>query len=239
MKELLRLDGQVALVTGGSGGIGSSIVEALHAAGAKVASLDLRHEQGGKGLQIDLDLRDDAALQAGIARVREELGPVKLFVHSAGITSDGVLWKMDDASWNRVLEVNLGSAFRILRSITPDLREGGGSVVFVTSINGTRGKFGQSNYAASKAGLEGLARTAARELGRFGVRVNCIAPGLIVTQMTSELPEAVLEKAKSEAVLGRHGEPRDVANAVSFLCSDMSRHITGQTIRVDGGQLIA
>jgi acetoacetyl-CoA reductase/3-oxoacyl-[acyl-carrier protein] reductase len=139
-----------------------------------------------------------------------------------------------------VLRVNLDSAFHLLRSAAPRLREGGGgSVVLISSINGERGKFGQANYAASKAGLIGLGRTAARELGSFGVRVNVVAPGLVETRMTETMPEEFKRRAIAETVLGRAATPTDVAHAVLFLCSDMSRHVTGQILRVDGGQLMA
>jgi acetoacetyl-CoA reductase/3-oxoacyl-[acyl-carrier protein] reductase len=136
--------------------------------------------------------------------------------------------------------VNLGSAFHLLHGATPLLRaRGEGAVVLISSINGERGKLGQSNYAASKAGLIGLARSAARELGRFGVRVNVIAPGLVRTPMTATLPPEVTQRALEETALGRVAEPEDVAHAALFLCCDLGRHVTGQVLRVDGGQLMA
>jgi len=151
-----------------------------------------------------------------------------------------VLWKMDPDDWDQVVRVNLDSAFHLLRGAVPLLRAAGdASVILVTSINGERGKFGQANYAASKAGLIGLGRTAARELGAFGVRVNLIAPGMIETRMTAHLPEDVRRRARDESALGRLGEPGDVAGAALFLASPLSRHVTGQVLRVDGGQLIA
>jgi 3-oxoacyl-[acyl-carrier protein] reductase len=143
-------------------------------------------------------------------------------------------------AWDRVLRVNLDSAFHLLHGAVPLLRRAkDSSVILVTSINGERGKFGQSNYAASKAGLIGLGRTAARELGAFGVRVNMIAPGMIRTAMTEQLGDEVRERAQEETVLRRLGEPDDVARVALFLASDLSRHVTGQVLRVDGGQLIA
>jgi acetoacetyl-CoA reductase/3-oxoacyl-[acyl-carrier protein] reductase len=150
-----------------------------------------------------------------------------------------MLWKMSSAQWTEVMRVNLDSAFYLLRGVAPRMRSAGsGSIILVTSINGERGKAGQCNYAASKAALIGLGRTAARELGASGVRVNMIAPGMIRTRMTEQLPESVIERAREESALGRIGEPDDVARVALFLASDLSLHVTGQVIRVDGGQLI-
>ena len=163
-----------------------------------------------------------------------------VFVHAAGISRDGMLWKLDDERWNTVMRVNLDSAFWLLRALVPGMRSArGGAAVLISSINGERGKRGQANYAASKAGLIALGRTAARELGHFGIRVNVVAPGLIHTAMTRALAEDITTAAIRETALGHAGEPEDVADAVLFLCSSMARHITGQVLRVDGGQLIA
>ncbi len=234
------LANRVALVTGGSGGIGSAVVKLLMSADAKVASLDRPGAPAPAGSHpVECDVADPQAVTRAVERVGGELGGLDIVVHCAGITNDRVLWKLDDEAWHQVLQVNLSSAFYLLRAATPLLRARGGAVVLITSINGQRGKLGQSNYAASKAGLIGLAKTAARELGRFGVRVNCVAPGLVKTAMAEKLPEDVLQRALDETVLGRLGTPEDIANVVLFLCSEASRHVTGQTLRVDGGQLIA
>lgn len=239
--ELLALGGRVALVTGGAGGIGRAIVRLLQEAGARVASLDLPGTGADDGaLEVGCDLRDPAAVAAALGTVHQRLGRLDIVVHAAGITRDGVLWKLTAEDWDDVLRVNLDSAFHLLRHAVPRLREAGaGSIVLVSSINGERGKFGQSNYAASKAGLLGLARSAARELGGFGIRVNVVAPGLIRTPMTDRLPREVLDRAIAETALGHPGAPEDVARAVLFLASDLSRHVTGQVLRVDGGQLTA
>jgi len=173
-----------------------------------------------------------SALEADFPRI-------DVLVHAAGITRDAMLWKMNADDWRSVLRVNLDSAFYLLSGVAPVMRRAkAGSVILVTSINGERGKAGQSNYAASKAGLIGLGRTAARELGPSGIRVNLIAPGMIRTGMTDTLPADIVERARSEAALGHIGEPDDVARVALFLASDLSRHVTGQVIRVDGGQLL-
>lgn len=238
--ELLSLAGQRVLVTGGSGGIGLAVVDLLRAAGAEVWSVDLAGAPPPSGaVSKPCDLRDKAAL-ARIVHEAQAAGGLDALVHCAGITRDRVLWKLTDDDWDAVLDVNLDSAFRLLRAAAPILRaRNKGSVVLVSSINGERGKFGQANYAASKAGLIGLAKSAARELGRFNVRVNVVAPGMVRTAMTEGLPPEVLRTAQDESALGRIAEPADVARAVLFLISDLARHVTGQVLRVDGGQLMA
>ncbi len=239
--ELLSLAGRVALVAGGSGGIGREVVRLLAAAGARVASLDLPGMPAADGtLRIDCDLRIAAEIAAAVDAVVDRFGRLDVVVHAAGVTRDGVLWKLTPEDWREVLAVNLDSAFHLLRSAVPKLRvAGAGSIVLISSINGERGKFGQSNYAASKAGLIGLARSAARELGAFGIRVNVVAPGLIRTLMTANLAPELIERAVAETALGRIGAPEDVAGAVLYLATDLARHVTGQVLRVDGGQLTA
>jgi len=233
------LDGAVALVTGAAGGIGRAIVAALRAEGARVVGVDLM-EMDGVEDYLRCDVTDREQVDALVERVAAEHGGVDLLVHAAGITRDRVLWKLEDEDWSAVMRVNLDAAFLLLRASAKHLRRSKrGSIVLISSINGERGKLGQANYAASKAGLIGLARSAARELGRDGVRVNVVAPGFIGTAMTESLPEEVKQRAVAETVLGKPGRPEDVADAVLFLCSDLSAHVTGQTLRVDGGQLMA
>ncbi len=235
---LLSLEGKVALVTGGSGGIGSAIVRRLREAGAVVVNADLAAGEDG-GEFVACDLSDVSAIESLVEEIGGTHGRLDVIVHAAGITRDAVLWKMTDAAWSDVMRINLDSAFHLLRAATPRLRERGGTVVLISSINGERGKFGQANYAASKGGLIALAKTAARELGAFGIRVNVIAPGLIETPMTRDLPDDVVRRAREEIALGRLGRPDDVASAVLFLGSDLSAHVTGQVLRVDGGQWMA
>ncbi len=234
------LDGAVALVTGGAGGIGAAIVAILTAAGADVVSADLGHTSDTAPDRVHCDVGDPASLRSVVERVAAERGGLDVVVHCAGITRDGILWKMSNEDWDAVMRVNLSAAFHLLKAASPHLRASErGAAVLISSINGERGKLGQTNYAASKAGLIGLARSAARDLGRDGVRVNVVAPGLITTKMTAALPPAVTDAAIAETVLGHPGRPEDVAAAVLFLCSHLSRHVTGQVLRVDGGQLMA
>jgi 3-oxoacyl-[acyl-carrier protein] reductase len=236
----LALDGKVAIVAGGGGGIGRAVGSLLIGAGARVFSLDRTDRPAPPGcVSLACDVSAAAEVNVAVAEVVRQAGRLDILVHCAGITRDGWLAKLSDEDWRSVLSTNMDSAFFLLRSAVAPLRAaGGGAVVLVSSINGERGKAGQANYAASKAGLNALARTAARELGGFGIRVNAVAPGFIETEMTAALPAAVRERALGETALGRLGSAEDVAGAVLFLCSDLGRHVTGQVLRVDGGQLI-
>jgi acetoacetyl-CoA reductase/3-oxoacyl-[acyl-carrier protein] reductase len=238
---LVSLQGRVALVTGASGGIGSAVCRLFRDAGARVLASDLPGAASLAGVEsMPCDLGDAAAVDALTVKIAKDVGRLDAFVHCAGIVRDAVIWKMDPADWSRVMAVNLDSAFLLLRGLAPLLRQSEhGRVILVASINGERGKLGQANYAASKAGLIALAKTAARELGRSGVCVNALAPGLVSTPMTKDLPADVLEAARRESVLGRIAVPENVARVALFLASDLARHVTGQVLRVDGGQLIA
>jgi 3-oxoacyl-[acyl-carrier protein] reductase len=233
--------GRRALVSGGQGGIGRATVAALAAADCLVAVADLDGSTPPPGAAeaIECDLSDPAACVAAVERVAEMFGGIDVLVHSAGITRDRVTWKLTPEDWDAVMAVNLGAAFHLTRAAIPVMREGsGGAIVYVSSINGERGKFGQSAYAASKAGLHGLAKTVAREVGRFGIRINVVAPGMVRTPMTEGLPDEVLEAARDDSCLGRLAEPEDIASVIAFLVSPQAGHITGQVIRVDGGQYL-
>ena len=236
----LSLEGRVAIVTGGGGGIGTAVAAQLHEAGARVITFDRANRPGPPGTDsIPCDVTKGTEVATTLARVVSEQGRIDIVVHCAGITRDRSLSRMTDEEWFDVIETNLSSAFHLIRASIAPLREAGdGVIVIVGSINAERGKAGQANYAASKAGLIGLARTAARELGRHGIRVNVVSPGWIDSAMTAALDPAFRQRALYETVLGRVGTPGDVAGPVLFLCSPLSRHITGQVLRVDGGQLI-
>jgi acetoacetyl-CoA reductase/3-oxoacyl-[acyl-carrier protein] reductase len=234
------LDGRVAIVAGGAGGIGSAVAARLASAGARVLVVDRVAGQVAPGIEsVTCDLTDSAAAAELARDVVDRHGRLDVVVHAAGVTKDSALARMTDEEWRAVMAVNVDSAFYLLRaSATPMRESGGGSIVLVSSINGERGKAGQANYAASKGALNALARTAAREWGRHRIRVNVVAPGWIETAMTAGLADALRQRALEETALARLGRPDDVADAVWFLCADASRHITGQVLRVDGGQLI-
>ncbi len=240
LDQLVGLAGRVALVAGGGGAIGSAVAARLLEAGARVFCLDLPGRAGPAGTTtMACDLTQSADVAQTIARAGHEAGRLDIVVHAAGITRDARLWKQTADDWRAVLSTNLDSAFYLLHAAIPLLRQtGSGSIVLISSINGQRGKVGLGAYAASKAGLEALARTAAREVGGFHIRVNVVAPGWIETPMTAQVSEEVRRRALDEAALGRLGEPDDVARAVLFLAGELSRHVTGQVLRVDGGQLI-
>ncbi len=240
VSSLTSLSGKVALVAGGAGAIGAAVVARLLECGARVYSLDQPGRQPAAGaIAIDSDLTDAAQVAAAVSRIERDAGRLDVVVHAAGITRDGRLWKLSPEDWKAVLATNLDSAFYLLHAAVPLMRRSGpGAIVLVSSINGERGKAGLAPYAASKAGMNALARTAARELGGFEIRVNVVAPGWINTPMTASLPEALHQRARDESALGRIGTPDDVAKAVVFLSTDLSRHVSGQVLRVAGGQLI-
>ena len=229
-----------AVVTGGGRGIGRAVVEAL-AGDAWVAAADVAFPTppGPADEEVALDVRDAAQVTAAVERIARERGGLDWLVCCAGIVRDRVSWKMTDADWADVLAVNLTGAFHVARAAAPHLRRSSwGRVVFVSSINGIRGSFGQANYAASKAGLIGLARTLALELARDRVTVNVVAPGFIATDMTRDLPEEVHERAVQRTPLARIGRPAEVAATIRFLCSEAAGFITGAVLPVDGGQLL-
>ena len=227
----------VAVVTGGSGGIGLAIMAALAETGATVVSLDLAPPSSG--LWLACDVRDDASVARAVGNVLSTHGRIDIAVHAAGIARDAVVWKLAADDWDLVQEVNLRGAFYLLRHVIPVMRDGGsGRVILIGSINGSRGKFGASAYAASKAGLIGLAKSVSRETGRFGIRVNVVEPGWVRTPMTEALPAELRQRALDETLLGELVEPEDIAAAVTYLAGPGGRRITGQILRVDAGQYV-
>ena len=229
--------GRAAVVTGGARGIGRAIAEALVAAGAEVHSFDVGETDAGLPFTCHaVDVSDPASVAAAVEVLPEH---ATLLVNNAGITRDRSLAKMSDEEWQAVLSVNLGGAFHTIRAMAPRMRVAGhGRIVNITSINGLRGKFGQANYSAAKAGLVGLTKTAAKEFGAKGVTVNAVAPGMVMTEMAKVLPQEILDKALEETALKELAHPEDIANAVLFLLSDAARMITGEVLKVDSGQYI-
>jgi 3-oxoacyl-[acyl-carrier protein] reductase len=239
MKETATdLSGKVAIVSGGSGAIGRAILEAFEQAGVRAVSLDIS-EPGDKRAWVKCDIREESSVVAAAQSVYKAEGRLDFVVHAAGVSHDSVLWKMSAEDWDSVQAVNLRGAFLLLRYAIPLLRHGsGGRIVLIGSINGSRGKFGTSAYSASKAGLIGLAKSVAREVGRFGILVNVVEPGWVRTPLTEVVPQVVKDAALAESLLETFLEPADVAASVLFLCGLGAAHITGQILRVDGGQFL-
>jgi len=248
----LGLGGAVALVTGGRRGIGAAVARTLAAEDCDVAIVDREADADGeavvravtgtgrRGLLLPADVRDVAAAERVVAEVVRQLGRLDILVCCAGITADGMVWKLTEANWDDVVDVNLKGCFAYARAATAVFKgQRSGRIVNVASINGLRGKPGQANYAASKGGVIAFTKAVAREMGRYDVTVNAIAPGMITTDMTRALPAEVIERACQESALGRLGTPDDCAQLIAFLCSRGARHITGAMIAVDGGQLMA
>jgi 3-oxoacyl-[acyl-carrier protein] reductase len=227
---------RVVLVTGGSRGIGHGIAFRLAKSGHRVAATHRSGEVPPDVLAVQCDVTDPAQVEAAFAQVESSLGPVEVLVANAGITRDTLLMRMSDDDWDQVIATNLSGAFRMARrAARPMIRGRFGRIVFISSVVGMMGSAGQVNYAASKSGLVGLARSLARELGSRGVTANVVAPGFIETDMTAELGEDLIKKYSEQIPLGRLGSVDDVAGAVEFLVSDAASYITGAVIPVDGG----
>ncbi|MFT8367305.1 3-oxoacyl-[acyl-carrier-protein] reductase [Acetobacter papayae] len=243
---MFRLDGKTALVTGASGGIGSAIASILHAQGARVVLSGTREsviqQQAdalgeGRAFAAAANLSDAAAADALVAKAEEIAGaPLDILVNNAGLTRDTLALRMKDDDWNQVLDVDLAAPFRLCRAALKGmLRRRAGRIVNIASIIGATGNAGQANYAAAKAGMVGMSKSLAQEVGSRGVTVNVVAPGFIVTPMTDALPDAQREKLQASIPLGRLGQPSDVASAVLYLASDEAAWITGCTLHVNGG----
>ena len=240
-----------ALVTGGTSGIGRAVAESLARDGCDVGILYLgdpgdagpvkeRIESfGQRAWSRVADVSNASQAASAVADCAEEFGGLEILVNNAGIFRDQVIWKMTDAEWQDVIDIDLTGVFTMSRAAAPIMRAAKcGSIVNISSINGMRGKFGQTNYAAAKAGVIGFTKALAKELARSTVTVNAVAPGMIHTPILDAMPAEALEQATKEILIGRIGTPSDVADAVCFLCSDRARFITGEVLRVDGGQYI-
>lgn len=249
----MLLEGKHAIVTGGSQGIGTAASLELAKAGANVCLTYRRHEDearavanqiekmGRKAVCVACDIAVFSEAEAAVKTAVDAFGRIDILVNNAGMNWDGVCWKMSEEQWDRVIAVNLKGYFNFTRQVAPLLKEQKyGKIINVTSINGMRGKFGQTNYSASKAGIIGYTKAVAKELGAFGVNVNAVAPGLIETAMlkNSEARDKIIDLAMAEMALKRIGQPEDLASVIAFLASDRARHITGEVIKVDGGQYI-
>ncbi|MBC8277681.1 MAG: 3-oxoacyl-ACP reductase FabG [FCB group bacterium] len=247
----MLLENKNAIVTGGSLGIGTAICLDLAENGANVALNYRKHADeanalaekiramGRKALVVQADVSNFEDAQKMTDKVVAEWGNLDLLVCNAGINWDGVIWKMKEEQWDTVINIDLKGYFNYIRAVAPLFREQkSGRIVNLTSINGMRGKFGQANYSAAKAGIIGLTKTVAKELGGKGVTCNAVAPGLILTAMMDAMPEDAKNASLAETAVKRLGTPEDVAYIVSFLCSDKAQHITGEVIKVDGGQYI-
>ena len=249
-------DGRVAVVTGGSSGIGRATVVAFARSGTHVAfnhldagkesrraaeeTREMLRETGVGVFARAADVRDPKEASAFIAEARDRLGGLHVLVNNAGIGRDRALWRMTDDEWRSVIDTNLSGAFYCTRAAAPYLRDQEfGKIVNVSSVHGLSSEFGLANYCSTKAGLIGFTRSAALELGPSNVNVNAVAPGYIrTTELTDRVPAEMLDRARERSVLGRLGDPQDVASVILFLCSEASRHITGAVIPVDGGYLI-
>ena len=239
MSGFCSLEGKTALVTGASRGIGRGIAEELAAAGATVVlgyrtgeaeAEELAVAIGGRAVQADVSDAESAKALV------EAAGDIDILVNNAGLTRDGLLARMRDDDWHDVIETNLSSVFYTCRAVTrPMMKKRAGAIVNVSSIVGVHGNWGQTNYAASKAGIIGFTKSLAKELGSRNVRANVVAPGYVKTQLTDVLPEEATQAMLEQTPLGRLGEPADVAGAVRFLCSDAASFVTGEVLLVDGG----
>jgi 3-oxoacyl-[acyl-carrier protein] reductase len=249
---MLDLTGKSALVTGGARGIGKEICLTLARQGADIAFVDVGRQEvaeatvaeiqalGRKAIYIGADVTDPEACVKAVEQTVAVFGKLDILVNNAGITRDDLIMRMPIEDWKKVLEVNLFGAFYMTKAaIRPMLKARGGRIINMSSVSGQAGQAGQSNYSSSKAGLIGLTKATAREVASRGITVNAVAPGFIITELTKDLPEALMESLKSNTPLGRFGTIQEIACAVAFLASDEASYITGHVLAVDGGLVMA
>ena len=242
------LEGKVALITGAARGIGKALALRFAAEGADIAFTDLVIDENGKATEEEIaalgvkakgyasNAANFAETEAVVAQIKEEFGHIDILVNNAGITKDGLMLRMSEQQWDAVIAVNLKSAFNFIHALVPIMmRQRGGSIINMASVVGVHGNAGQSNYAASKAGLIALAKSIGQEMGSRNIRANAIAPGFIDTDMTKALPDDVRQEWIKRIPLRRGGTVEDIANVATFLASDLSSYVTGQVIQVDGG----
>lgn len=247
---LMRLKEKVAIITGASGGIGEVTAKKFVTEGAKVVIVDLKKEDvdrtvldiqriGGEAIGFTADVTKREQVEQFINDTVTHFGRIDVVVNNAGITQDAQLIKMTEDQWDRVIDVNLKGVFNVAQSAAKVMIEQKNGVILnASSVVGLYGNFGQTNYAATKFGVNGMTKTWARELGKYGIRVNAIAPGFIATSMTQKMPEKVLEMMKNKSPLKRMGSPEDIANGYAYLASDEASFITGAVISIDGGAVI-
>lgn len=242
------LEGKTALVTGAARGIGKAIALKLASEGADIAFTDLAIDEFGKATVKEIEAfgvkvkgyasnaADFEETHKTVEEIVNDFGRIDVLVNNAGITRDGLMMRMSEQQWDMVININLKSAFNFIHAVTPVMmKQRNGSIINMSSVVGISGNAGQTNYSASKAGMIGLAKSAAKELGSRGIRANAIAPGFIITEMTDALPDKVREEWEKQIPLRRGGTPEDVANVTLFLASDLSSYVTGQVIPVCGG----
>ena len=242
------LEGKVAVITGAARGIGKAIALKFAAEGADIAFTDLAIDENGKATEAEIaalgvKVKGYASNAANfdethqvVAEIMKDFGRIDILVNNAGITRDGLMMRMSESQFDMVININLKSAFNFIHACTPIMmKQKGGSIINMSSVVGISGNAGQANYSASKAGMIGLAKSVAKELGSRGIRANCIAPGFIITDMTNQLSEEVRKEWAAKIPLRRGGTPEDVANVCTFLASDLSSYVTGQVIPVCGG----
>jgi 3-oxoacyl-[acyl-carrier protein] reductase len=245
----MKLEGKVALITGGASGIGKITAKKFLQEGAKVVISDFNNEAGNATLNelenigqitfIHSNVTDTDQIKQMVQRTLDTYGRIDILVNNAGITIDGLLTKMDEESWEKVISVNLTGVFKCTKEVVPTmLEQGSGVILNASSVVGIHGNIGQTNYAATKAGVIGLTKTWAKEFGPKGIRVNAVAPGFIITDMTSKVPQKILDMMETKTPLRKLGKPEDIASAYLFLASDDASYINGTILNVDGGLVI-